>query len=169
VRVLPTTAANGRPSAGSLTVIIVPQSQDAQPQPSFELRQIVHDFLTLRAPATVAALNIAVIGPTYLPVGVAGILVPKDVSTAGSIAQAATAALQAFLHPLTGGPDGDGWAFGRGVFASDVAAILEAIPGVDHAEFLELQLNSTPAGDSVTVPPDRMVVAGPLFIEVRGS
>jgi hypothetical protein len=169
VRVLPATASNGRPAAGSLTVIIVPQSQDAQPQPSFELRQIVHGFLTLRAPATVSALNIAVIGPTYLPVGVAGILVPRDVSTAGNIAQAATAALQAFLHPLTGGPDGDGWAFGRGVFASDVAAILEAIPGVDHTEFLELQLNGTPAGDSVTVPSDRMVVAGPLFIEVRGS
>jgi hypothetical protein len=169
VRVLPATAANGRPAAGSVTVIVVPHSQDPQPQPSFELRQEVHDFLALRAAVTVDPANIAVKGPSYLPVGVSGILVPKDASQAGSIGAAATAAMTAFLHPLTGGPDGDGWAFGRGVFISDVAAILEALPGVDHAEFLELRLNDTPVGDAVTVPPDRMVVAGPIRIEVRGN
>jgi hypothetical protein len=169
VRVLPATAANGRPAAGSVTVIVVPHSQDAQPQPSFDLRQDVHDFLALRAPVTVDPANITVKGPSYLPVGVSGILVAKDVSRAGSIGAAATAAMAAFLHPLTGGPDGNGWAFGRGVFLSDVAAILEALPGVDHAEFLELRLNDTPVGDSVTVPPDRMVVAGPIRLEVRGN
>jgi hypothetical protein len=169
VRVLPATAANGRPSAGSVTVVIVPHSQDPQPQPSFDLRQEVHDFLALRAPCTVASSDITVKGPSYLPVGISGILVPKDISQAGTIGAAATAAMTAFLHPLTGGPDGTGWAFGRGVFISDVAAILEAIPGVDHAEFLELRLNDTPVGDSVTVPPDRMVVAGPIRIEVRGA
>jgi hypothetical protein len=169
VRVLPATASNGRPAAGSINVIVVPQSQDPQPQPSFDLRQEVHDFLAARAPATVNSANISVNGPTYLAVGVAGILVPNVLSQAGDIAQAANAAMAAFLHPLTGGPDGDGWAFGRGVFISDVAAILEAIPGVDHAEFLELRLNDTPVGDSVTVPPDRMVIAGPIRIEVRGN
>jgi hypothetical protein len=169
VRVLPATAPNGRPAAGSITVIIVPQSRDAQPQPSFELRQRVHDYFAARAPATLSAARIAVIGPVYLPVGVSGILVPRDLSDAGAIEKSATAALQQFLHPLTGGPDGAGWPFGRGVFVSDVASILEAIPGVDHAEFLELRLNDTPVGDAVPVPPDRMVVAGPLRIEIRGD
>jgi hypothetical protein len=168
-RVLSATAPNGRPAAGSITIVIVPQSQDAQPRPSFDLRQTVHNFLAARAPATVAASKIAVIGPVYLPVGVSAVLVPRDLSEAGAIEQAAVAALAAFLHPLTGGPDGEGWTLGRGVFASDVAAILEAITGVDHAEFIELRLNDTPVGDSVTVPPDRIVVAGPLHIEVKGN
>jgi hypothetical protein len=167
VRVLPATAANGRPAAGDVTVIIVPQSQDPQPQPSFDLRQSVHHFLALRAPATLSPDNISVIGPVYLPVGVSAILVPKDLGTAGAIETAALAALARFLHPLTGGPDGSGWGFGRGVFISDVAAILEGIPGVDHAELLELRLNDTPVGDSVSVPPNRMIVAGPLALEVR--
>ena len=169
VRVLPATDANGRPAPGSVTVIIVPHSHDPQPQPSFELRQEVHDFLALRAPCTLDPADITIKGPFYLPVGISGILVPRDVSQAGTIGAAATAAMAAFLHPLTGGPDGTGWAFGRGVFISDVAAILEAIAGVDHAEFLELRLNDTPVGDSVSVPPDRMVVAGPIRIEVRGA
>jgi hypothetical protein len=169
VRVLPATAANGRPAAGDVTVIIVPQSQDAQPQPSFDLRQEVHDFLALRAPATVSPDNIAVIGPDYLPVGVSAFLVPKDRSSAGTIETEVLTALARFLHPLTGGPDGQGWDFGRGVYISDIAAILEAIPGVDHAELLELRLNDTPVGDSVNVPSNRMIVAGPLLIEVRGA
>ncbi|MEB2364055.1 MAG: hypothetical protein OZ929_22170, partial [Bryobacterales bacterium] len=67
-----------------------------------------------------------------------------------------------------GGPEGRGWPFGRGVYQSDVAAILENIPGVDHVEQLQLRLDDIPAGDSVEVAPDRMVVAGPIRIEVRG-
>jgi len=169
VRVLPATSPNGRPAPGWVTLIIVPQSQDAQPQPSFELRKQVHDFLALRAPATLAAARIGVIGPTYLPVGVSAVAVPRDLSMAGSVEKAAGEALARFLHPLTGGPDGEGWPFGRGVYASDVAAILENTPGMDHIEFLELRLDDTPVGDYVPVPPDRMVVAGPIRIEVRGN
>jgi hypothetical protein len=55
------------------------------------------------------------------------------------------------------------------VYASDADAILEGIAGMDHVELLELQLDGTPVGNYVAVPPDRMVVAGPLRIEVRGS
>ena len=167
-RVLPATTSNGRPAPGYVTIIIVPQSQDPQPQPSFGLRQDVHAFLAARAPATVRNSKIAVIGPVYLPVGVSAVLVPKDLSTAGTVEAAATAALQKFLHPLTGGPEGTGWAFGRSVFISDVAAILEDVSGLDHVEFLELRLNDTPVGDVVTVPVDRMVVAGSLRLEIRG-
>jgi predicted phage baseplate assembly protein len=169
VRVLSTTAPNGLPAPGWVTLIIVPQSQDAQPQPSFELRKQVHDYIALRAPATLDANRIGVIAPTYLPVGIAAIAIPRDLSLAGSVKDAAFEALERFLHPLTGGPDGIGWPFGRGVYASDVAAILEGIPGMDHVEFLELRLDDTPVGDHVPVPPDRMVVAGPLRIEVRGN
>src|SRR5262249_51414481 len=77
-RALPATAPNGRPAPGWVTVIIVPQSQERQPEPSYELRQRVHDYLAARAPATVAAERIAVIGPTYLPIGVAARVTPRD-------------------------------------------------------------------------------------------
>lgn len=169
VRALPATSSNGRPMPGAVTVIIVPKSQDPQPQPSFDLRQEVQQYLALRAPATVSASNVAVIGPTYLPVGVSAIVVPKDPTTARTLEQAALSALAAFLHPLTGGPDGDGWDFGRSVYLSDVAALLQTLPGVDHTEYLELLLNDTPVGASVSVPPERMVVAGSLIVEAQIS
>jgi hypothetical protein len=164
VRVLPTTAANGLPEPGFVTVIIVPHSQDALPQPSFDLRQTVHDYLTLRAPATVPSPRISVIGPTYLLVGVYAAIVPREEDEAGAVESAAVGALQSFLNPVNGGPYGKGWPFGRGVFLSDVAAILDALNGVDYVRQLELIVDNAPVGDQVTVPPNRILAAGPIQI-----
>jgi hypothetical protein len=68
---------------------------------------------------------------------------------------------------VTGGPDGDGWPFGRDVFLSDLAAVIEAVEGVDHATHLELLLGEVPAGERVAVPPERIVAAGSIRIEIQ--
>ena len=167
-RALPATHPNGRPAAGWVTVIIVPHASDAQPQPSYGLRRRVREFLALRAPAGIAA-QIAVTGPTYLPIGIETTLSPLRRSEAGLVVERAHRMLTAFLHPLTGGPDGDGWPFGRDVYLSDVAAVLEALEGVDYVPTINLLLAGTPRGERVNVPPDRMVVAGPLIISLSES
>jgi hypothetical protein len=168
-RVLPATSANGRSAPGSVTVIVVPQSADPQPQLSFELRRQVHDYLAARMPATIGSRRLAVIGPTYLAVGVFAAIVPRDVSDSGRVEALARDALQRFLHPLAGGPEGKGWPFGRDIYLSDVAALLEGIDGVDFVGQLELLLNDILQGDHVAVPPNRIVVAGPLHIEMQAS
>jgi hypothetical protein len=76
----------------------------------------------------------------------------------------ALTALQAFLNPVSGGPEGKGWPFGRGVFLSDIAAILEALSGVDYVRQLELIVDNAPVGDQVTVPPNRILAAGSIQI-----
>jgi hypothetical protein len=108
-----------------------------------------------------------VIGPTYLPIGVSALVVPRTLGEAGAVETAVLAALARFLHPLTGGPEGCGWPFGRAVYLSDVAALLEGLDGVDHVEDLNLLLNETPRGERVAVPPGRIVVAGPLRVEMK--
>ena len=167
-RGLPATSPNGRPAAGWVTVIIVPHAVDAQPRPSHELRRKVRDFLAARAPASIST-RIAVIGPTYLPIGVEAVLAPLSRSDAGVVLERAHQALARFLHPLTGGPDGDGWHFGRDVYLSDVAAVLEGMEGVDYVPTINLLLNGTPRGERVIVPPDRIVVAGPLLVSLPDS
>lgn len=167
VRALPVTAPNLRPASGWVTVIIVPQSEDPRPQPTFELRRQVHDYLTARAPATLSAERIGVVGPSYLPIGVAAAIVPRDIREAGVVERRVRETVERFLHPLSGGPEGQGWPFGRDVFLSDLAAVLEAVDGVDYVRDLELLLNGTPRGEQIAVPPDRIVVAGPLRIEMQ--
>lgn len=167
-RALPVTHASGRRAPGWVKLIIMPQSKDPAPQPSLELRRRVYDYLAARTPASMAG-QITVTGPDYLPVGVEVTVAPVDFSAAGSVFEAVDAALRAFLNPLYGGPDGTGWPFGRDVFQSDVAALLEALPGVDVATAINLLLGSAPQGERVHVPPNRIVIAGPVRITLTGS
>src|SRR5262249_34889482 len=99
--------------------------------------------LAARLPGTVNPSQVTVLGPTYRPVGVAALVTPRVRGEAGVVSARVRASLERFLHPLTGGPEGHGWDFGRDVFLSDVAAILEAVPGVDYVRQLDLLLDGT--------------------------
>jgi hypothetical protein len=43
-------------------------------------------------------------------------------------------ALYGYLNPISGGPDGDGWPFGRPVQSGEVYGLLQRIRGVDMVE-----------------------------------
>ena len=45
----------------------------------------MHDFLAARAPATLMPARIGVVGPTYLPIGVSAIVVPRNPGDAGLV------------------------------------------------------------------------------------
>lgn len=167
-RALPTTHPSGRPATGWVRLVIMPHSHEPRPQPSFELRRQVQEFLAARMSAS-AVGQLSVVGPTYLEVGVVAVIAPKSLESGGPVLGAVTEALQRFLHPLHGGPDGRGWPFGRDVYLSDVAALLESVTGVDYVETLELTLDGTPHGEVVPVPQDRIVVAGPLRVSLAGQ
>lgn len=168
-RCLPATSPDLLPAPGWVTLIVVPRSQDPQPEPSYELKQEVATYISQRAPDAMESGRVNVIPPTYLPVGVNALVAAKEIDQSGTVKAAVIDALNAFLQPLYGGPDGRGWPFGRDVYLSDVAKVVEGVSGVDYVQQLELLLNLIPAGDSVTVPPNQMVAAGPMQIEMEGA
>ena len=47
--------------------------------------------------------------------------------------------------------------------------MLEATPGVDYVEELDLLLDGITQGESVSVPMDRIVVAGPMQVRLRAT
>ena len=166
-RAIPLTAPSGPARPGWITLLIIPQSQDPRPVPSFGLREEVRRYLEQRAPAEIAAAHqVQVIGPTYLPVDVAATLAPEDPTQAGTVEQNALNALARFLHPLYGGPDGLGWELGRGVYASDIAGVLGNVNGVDYVSELALSVNGILQGDHVQVPAGQIVVAGRLQLSL---
>ncbi|MFN9371777.1 MAG: putative baseplate assembly protein [Planctomycetaceae bacterium] len=152
-------------AAARLRIMIVPHSTDPQPWPSFQLRQIVGAFLRARMPAGLAG-GLVIDGPSYHPIGVSATVSPVDPSEAGPTAERVQRQVMRFLHPLTGGPEGTGWPAGRDVYLSDLAALLEAVPGVDHLDELMLLSRGVPQGESVVVADDRFVVAGPVQIRL---
>jgi predicted phage baseplate assembly protein len=127
---------------GWVTVIIVPRGTEKKLVPSAELIRAIEDDFATHSLATLRGeppARINVIGPGYLPVEVVVEVRPVSLPQAGAIRQAVLSALDTFLHPLTGGPDGQGWAFGRDVFLSELYAAFEAIPGVEHVHNLQFK------------------------------
>jgi hypothetical protein len=166
-RAIPTRDPGGHTLPGWVTLIIIPQSQDPRPVPSFGLRDEVRAYLEDHASANLAAAHsIEVIGPNYLPIDVTATLAPRDPTEAGTVEQAALQALAQFLHPLYGGPGGLGWDLGRGVFASDVAAVLGDVDGVDYVEELALFVNGVLQAEKVDVPAGQIAVAGQLKVSL---
>ena len=62
---------------------------------------------------------------------------------------------------------GEGWDFGRSVFLSDVATVLESVPGMDNPESIQLIVNNQVQSESAVVPSDQIVVAGAIRLKVK--
>ena len=124
------------PVPGAVSVIIVPNTTDPIPQPSTGLLKRVQDFLSTSSPSTATVL---VIGPVYLRVDVQVEIGLASLDSSGTVAQKVQDTLAAFLHPLTGGVDGQGWDFGREPHRSDLYAVLKKIPEVDHIRSLDFE------------------------------
>ncbi|HYO13581.1 MAG TPA: putative baseplate assembly protein [Thermoanaerobaculia bacterium] len=169
-RVVPTLDPAGRQRPGWVTLILIPGSDEPRPWPSLGLRRRVRQAVEARAAADfAAAAHLHVTGPDYLPVDVEVTIAPVDPADAGGVERRARAALETFLHPLRGGPERQGWAPGRGVYLSDIAAVLERVEGVDHVRELALLRDGQLQGERVAVRPDRIVVAGALRIKLQAG
>lgn len=166
-RAIPTHNSFGQKTPGWVTLLIIPESEEPRPWPSFGLREHVRRFIEARAPADLAAAaQIYVTGPQYLEIDIDVTLAPVTLDVAGDVETATREALGKFFHPLHGGPEGTGWALGRDVFISDVASVIERVKGVDYVKELYLLREGTLQGERIDVPDDRIVVAGDIKIKL---
>jgi predicted phage baseplate assembly protein len=165
-RCLPLTGANGRQSAGRVSVLVVPQSLDGAPMPTQTLLETVRDYLAARCPASVAG-QVRIVSPAYLAISVVGAVAVPDPGAAAAVEADVRSHLNAFLHPLSGGPGGRGWDFGQPVALSQIVAAAREVSGVAYVEHFELVVDGLVAGDVVTLQPDQLPVAGAHQIKVR--
>ncbi len=149
------------PIRGEVSVIIVPRTLEAMPQPSLELLSQVQDYLEAHA---VPTMNVSVVGALYLRVEVKAEVVPVSLDAAGSVQEAIRLGLEAFLHPLTGGQDHTGWDFGREPHPSDVYALIETVPGVDHVRSLRVDIE---VNDDVSRTGRFLIYSGTHTITLR--
>jgi len=136
---------------GQVEVLIVPLSLEAQPTPSLSLINQVKTYLKAHCDAVV---EINVRPPTWQGVRIRVDVVPTSLQAAIGLEAKVMTRLNAFLHPLTGGADGRGWAFGRLPYRSDLYALLEGIAGVDHTRSLDIVFTDA-EGEPLESPPRR--------------
>jgi predicted phage baseplate assembly protein len=125
--------------AGGVRVLVVPAaSADADGRLRFE--DLVPTPETLEAVAahiderrTVGA-RVSVEPPYYQGVTVVATLVARPRTSSEELQREAVLALNRYYSPLSGGPDGTGWPFGRPVQAGEVYAVLQQLGGTELVE-----------------------------------
>jgi hypothetical protein len=81
---------------------------------------------------------LTILPPTYREIRIGADLYPTSIDLAVPLRRTVIESLNRYFHPLTGGPNGTGWEFGRSIFLSDLYSMLEGISGVDHVENLKV-------------------------------
>ncbi len=107
-----------------------------------ELIRRVRDYLDEHR---LTEADLVIVGPEYVAIKVEAEVTVSDVDTASEVELAVTRVLSRFLHPITGRMDRSGWQFGQEPRKSDIYALIEDVPGVDHVRELKMtQLEDRP-------------------------
>ncbi|HEY8550350.1 MAG TPA: putative baseplate assembly protein [Vicinamibacterales bacterium] len=154
-------------ATGVITVIVVPFQPRQRPVPGAATRRAVARYLARRR---LIGTRVVVVGPTYLEVGVRARVRALARIDPARLQRRIVAALERFFDPLSGGPDGSGWPFGRDVYRSEVLQAIDEVPGVDHVLSLELLAGCAchgPVCGNVCVGPIGLVTSGRHEIAVE--
>ncbi len=119
---------------GEVQVVIVPRGDEknldltkrlvAAP----ELLRFVKNYLDERR---LVGTVLEVIKPGYVEISLKVTLVRRTVGQSDRVKREIEDRLRRYLHPLVGGRDGKGWPFGRAVYKTDLAHLVEDVPGVE--------------------------------------
>ena len=120
----------------TITVVIVPESTTAQPQPSSAILRTVHDYLDRRRLLTT---EVFVYPPVYIKVSVRASVMQLPGQDPKAVVARVEKRIGEFLDPLKGGEDGNGWPFGRAVYLSEIYNLIDGVDGVDYAEAVSLK------------------------------
>lgn len=153
---------------GVITVVVMPDLPIPKPEPSEGLLKAVKRYLDRRRMVTT---RLEVVGPQYLEVRVKARVRARPFADLAGVRERILAALNTFLDPRIGGPEGMGWPFGRNVYRSEILQLIDEVVNVDHVLELTLQTdNGEPQCGNVLVCPTWLVTHGEHRIEViRGE
>lgn len=131
-------AAGDGADAGAVRVLVVPAAADDRGQLAFEqlvvpddMGQCIRDHLDQRR--TIGA-RVVVEAPSYQGITVVARIRARPRADPVRLQSEAVEALYRYFHPITGGPDGDGWPFGRPVLAGEVYGVLQRLRGTELVE-----------------------------------
>jgi predicted phage baseplate assembly protein len=136
-RVRCVTAGDGA-DAGGVRILVVPAAGAADGRLRFE--QLVPREDTLNRishrldEARLIGSRVVVEPPVYRGVTVVAKLRPRSSANPARLQADAIDALYHYFHPITGGPDRNGWPFGRPVHVGEVYSVLQALRGTELVE-----------------------------------
>ena len=172
-------AANSEAEAGGVRVLVVPAAQTVRGQVRFE--DLVPPTSSLEAireeldSARLIGTRVIIEPPLYRGVTIVAQLRARPRADVERIRSEALERLGQYFNPLVGGPDGNGWPWGRPVQSGDAFAVLQGVPGVDVVEDVRLfganpvTGERGPATARIVLEPDSLVVSYEHQVRVDGA
>src|SRR6266568_470703 len=129
-------AADGMPQAevpipGALTVIVVPDGVATNPMPTQGTLQLVANYLDQHRLLT---SELFVAAPRYRELRIEVHVIAEPTADLGNVEQGVRDRLLAYFHPLRGGEDGKGWAFGAAIDFSETYRRIFDVDGVQRID-----------------------------------
>ena len=149
-----------------MLLIIVPWSEEPMPCPSQGLIRQVKEYLYSKR---ILTAELTIEGPKYVPVSVNARIFPQKMEEADFVRRLVKEKIETYLHPLKGGPEGEGWEFGRDVYVSEVCKVIEDISEVSHAEDVTLSSDKDHDVDHIAVEGNHLVSSGEHQIDITGE
>ncbi len=128
--------------AGSVRVLVVPSATAEDGRLRFE--QLVPSDDTLGRVAgrldetRVVGTRVIVEPPVYRGITIVARLRPRSRVKPARLQEDALRALYSYFNPITGGPEGSGWPFGRPVQVGEVYSVLQRVRGTELVEDVRL-------------------------------
>ena len=152
------------PEEGSVTVVVVPESTLDKPVPSDGFLMTVCLHLDKHRLITT---GIHVKAPDYVKVSVNAEVKIRGRYESDKVRHRLEEALKTFLHPLTGGPEGEGWPFGRSVYKSELYELIDGVEGVDCVQKLNMMKEEySYDGEEINIPDSGLVYSGKHSISI---
>jgi hypothetical protein len=115
-----------------MRLVIAVRTGEPCPRPSLARRDALARYILEHAAGALDTDALEVVAPEYVRLRVEVQVFVTSAEVASEVEDTVRKRLIAFLHPTDGGPEGDGWAFGRRVWPSDIYRVVSAIEGVDR-------------------------------------
>ena len=150
-------AAGDGAQAGAVRLLVVPALPSADGRMRFD--QLVPEPTLLEAitqrleECRVIGTRITVEPPGYRGVTVEATVRPASGANPNRLKADAERALYEYLHPITGGPTGSGWPFGRPVTIGEIYSVLQRVPGAEVVETVNLFGTNAETGGSREATP----------------
>ncbi len=151
--------------AGAVTVMVIPDTAGDCPRPSESTLQAVCAYLTERRLLTT---QLFVAPPRYKIIRVEADILARPTADDARLKTAVEQALKRYLHPLTGGPSGDGWPPGFSVYQSELFRVILGVEGIGTVLGVRVFVDDEPVDfcKDAEIPPDFLVCSGEHGITV---
>jgi hypothetical protein len=151
-------------ATGVVSIVVLPNMPVPKPEPSLGLLCAVRSYLNRHR---IIGMRINVVGPSYKEVKIEAQVKACDGINKADLRLLINEHLNSFLDPIKGGPDQNGWPFGRDVYRTEILQLIDEVEGVDRVESLSLIANGNePQCGNIPLCPTELVTPGTHNITV---